>query len=124
MPTVTFVNTGKILMPYAPTRLRGGRDASGNIFIEWDRRSRFNNDWITGTPNPLGEEVEQYRLLTYGGSGYAAVAITIISSVQSAQITAAAQVSAFGSLRAAGNCYIGVAQLGRRGFGYEIRGVL
>jgi hypothetical protein len=122
---VSFLNTGRALECYAPVRLRGGRDASGNILLQWDRRSRINGTPFRGAEIPIGETTEQYQMIVYEDGTYAEAAITIIVAAPAAEVTAAAQAAAFGSpIPGAGSCYFGVAQFGQLGYGTEARSVI
>lgn len=61
-----FTPSGVSLEPWAPVRIRGKRDSSGNLTITWARRGRFlaRPFW---TP-ALNEESEQYQIDIMSGS--------------------------------------------------------
>ena len=109
-------------MPYAPVLPGGGRDASGNIFLNWFRRSRLGTTPLTGDV-PLGETIEQYQIIIYTDNTYTTPAITLTSTTTSVEVTVAAQTAAFGGPLTTGNCFWSVAQLGALGYGYQARGV-
>jgi hypothetical protein len=54
--------------PFAPVHLRGRRDASGDVTISWNRRSRLEADSWQGEP-PSGEAGEDWRVTIRDGSG-------------------------------------------------------
>ena len=58
----SFADTGRCLKPYAPVHLGGGRDASGNLVIQWIRRSRLGGEWRNNVDVPLGEASEAYEV--------------------------------------------------------------
>lgn len=120
---VSFLNTGRVLKPYSPVLLRGGRDGDGNIILQWTRRSRLNNVpfWAD---MPLGESIERYRVLVYDDDTYAVTVLTYTVDVQTATVPIADQTTAFGGAVAAGGLYWDVAQLGDLGYGYAARGVI
>lgn len=116
-----FANNGVALKPYAPVILGGGRDASGNLTLNWTPRQRGAGGWPDGVDLPNTELSEQYRVQIYTTSGYATVARTIaVTSVQTASYTAAEQTTDFGSPQA--TVYWDVAKLGSAGYGYAQRG--
>lgn len=55
-------NTGQSLRCYAPAQLRGQRDSAGNLTIRWERRTRFNGEWVDYQDVPLGEAAERYSV--------------------------------------------------------------
>jgi hypothetical protein len=108
-PVKLFTNEGVNLMPYAVVHIGGGRDASGNIIINWVRRARKSAEWRSGVDVPLGEVTEAYVVEIYDGSSYGEVLRTVETSVQTITYTAAQQTSDFGSLQS--TVYIRVYQL-------------
>ena len=118
-----FVNTGVALKPYSPVHLEGGRDASGNLTIQWMRRTRIGGVWLENVEVPLGETVEYYRIFIYSSNTYATVLREIYQSPNDVYTyTAADQTTDFGSTQA--TVYCGVVQGGAYGNGYETRGAL
>lgn len=82
--------------PYNPSHVGGGRDASGNLFMKWKRRTRTNGSWKNGTDVPLGETSEAYSIdIIKNGKAVR----TINTTVQNAQYTAAQQIEDFGSVQ-------------------------
>ena len=58
-----FTIRGRDLMPYSPVRIRGTRDASGNLVISWIRRTRIGGAWSNRRGRvPLAETSEAYEL--------------------------------------------------------------
>ena len=60
---------GESLRPPAPVHLTAHRLDSGDIRIDWVRRSRLGWSWPSGADTPLGEESESYRL-EISGDGF------------------------------------------------------
>lgn len=117
--SVDFTNTGRILKPFAPCHLAGGRDASDNITLQWFRRVRYQGTWLNGIDVPLGEAVEQYQVIVYTDNTYATAAITYVATTHEQAVSAADQTAAFGSPQS--TIYWSVAQLGALGYGYPSR---
>lgn len=55
-----FTNSAAGLKPYPVVHIGGGRDADGNLTINWTRRTRLDGSWRDGVDVPLGEAGEQY----------------------------------------------------------------
>ncbi len=91
----TFTNTGNALRPWQPSHFRGVRQANGDWFLSWVRRTRANGSWVDNTDVPLGEEREEYTLeIVSGGS----VVDTIkIQNITSYTYTTAQQTATLGS---------------------------
>ena len=68
--------TGEGLRPPAPVHLRAVRLGSGDIAIDWVRRSRSGWAWVSGADAPLGEEQEAYRLVLSGAGFERAVLLS------------------------------------------------
>ncbi len=56
------------LKPLSPVGIGGGRDASGNITINWVRRTRRGGEWRDGVDALLSETSERYVLRIYNSS--------------------------------------------------------
>lgn len=89
---------GRDLMPYAPVHIKGTRDMSGNLTINWVRRTRIGWLNLAQDPVPLAEDSEQYEIDVYNGS-------TLVRSVTgltspTASYSAADQTTDFGSPQA------------------------
>ena len=89
-----FTNNGVNLEPLSPVHVGGGRDAAGDLTINWVRRTRLNAAWRDYIDAPLGEDSESYQVDIMNG---AAVMRTIAASSPTASYTAAQQSSDFGS---------------------------
>jgi hypothetical protein len=61
-PAQSFTNEGMGLKPYAPVHLGGGRDAAGNVTLNWLRRSRVSGEWRDAVDVPQGETAEAYEV--------------------------------------------------------------
>ncbi len=57
-----FTNTGESKRPLSAVRIRGSRDGSNNLTVEWDRRSRLRGPGLGNGSLPLGEEIEAYEI--------------------------------------------------------------
>lgn len=121
MTVIDFTNTGRVLKPYAPVHLGGGRDASGNRTLRWVRRTRINGAWLNYIDVPLGEAVEQYQVIVYTDNTYAVVALSYVATTQEQLVSAAELITAFGTTHL--DIYWSVAQLGALGYGYQARTV-
>lgn len=99
--TVTAVDvplTGADLKPYAPCHITGSRDISGNLTINWIRRTRVGWLNLAQDPVPLSEDSEKYQLDVYNG-------LTLVRSITgltspTAGYSAAQQTTDFGSTQA------------------------
>lgn len=91
-----FTNSAVGLKPFSPVSVGGGRDASGNIYISWLRRSRIGGGWLNNVDVPLGEDSESYSVDIMNGS---AVVRTVAMTTPNLTYTAAQQVTDFGSLQ-------------------------
>lgn len=90
----TFTNDGAGLKPYAPVLVGGGRDASGNLTINWVRRTRISGEWRQFVDVPLGEMSETYEVDIMNGS---TVVRTLTSTTPTVQYAVGDQVTDFGS---------------------------
>jgi hypothetical protein len=98
-----FTDNGVGLKPFAPVDLRVARDASNNIAITLQRRSRLSTRLIgpLGISCPLGEDSERYAVDVYATSGYSTIKRTLTASAPSLAYLAADQVTDFGSAQSA-----------------------
>lgn len=65
---VTQALLGNSLRPLAPVNLRGTRNATGDLLIEWTRRARLGAGMIPGSDVPLGEESDSFLVEIYSGA--------------------------------------------------------
>lgn len=101
----TLASAGAEALTYAgvnleclsPVSLGGGRDASGNLTINWKRRTRLSAIWRNYVDAPLGETTESYEVDVMNGS---TVVRTIAAATNTASYTAAQQTTDFGSAQA------------------------
>ena len=93
-----FLYTGVALKPYSPVQVTGIRDGSGNLTVNWIRRTRLGGDWQDGVDVPLNEVSEAYEMDILSGT----TVIRTISGIStaSAAYTAAQQTVDFGSPQA------------------------
>ena len=100
--SVTFVNSGRGLLPFSPTNLRAVRDGSANITFSIDRRPRKFPRYggSGGSYTPPADAGETYEMDVYSTSGYTTVLRTLTSSTTSFTYSAANQSTDFGSTQA------------------------
>jgi len=92
-----WVYRGVAFKPFSPVLLNGYRNpATGDWDLTWVRRTRSHIKWISSTPPPLGEDVEQYRVDVYTDSGYGTWKRSISSTTPSITYTSAQQGTDFG----------------------------
>jgi len=96
--TISGVNTGISLRPYAPVHVKGTRDGSNNLTITWYRRTRISGEWRDYVEVPLAEITEAYEIEVINPST-STVARTITASTTTATYTAAEQTTDFGSVQ-------------------------
>lgn len=86
---------------WSPVLLGGGRNASGDVLLNWTRRTRVGGEWRDGVDAQLGESSEEYAVEIFTSSSRTVVARTISGlTSETATYTAAQQTSDFGSLQA------------------------
>jgi hypothetical protein len=104
------------LKPHAPVHVGGGVDASGNVTINWTRRSRLATGGINGSV-PLGESSEEYVLQIWNAARTQVARIVTGITSPTYQYTAAMQVTDFGATQQ--TIYVSVGQVGAYALGYE-----
>ena len=67
-PAATVANIGRSAIPFSPVHLRATRLPSGDMRLDWIRRSREGLTWVDGVDAPIAEERESYRVTRPGGS--------------------------------------------------------
>lgn len=120
----TYTYAGERLECLAPVLLGGGRDASGNITINWVRRDRINAGWNNYSDVPMSEASEAYEVEVYTSSAYTTLKRTL-TGITSATTTysSANQVTDFGSNQA--TVYLRVYQLSATvGRGHYLQGTV
>jgi hypothetical protein len=116
---VPFTNTGVALNPYSPIELGGGTDGSGNVTLNWTRRTRFNGIWRDFVEVPLNETTETY-IVQIWDSSYTLCARIITATSPTTVYTSAQQVSDFGQQQQ--TVYFTVGQLGSVSLGSQSKG--
>jgi hypothetical protein len=118
--SVAFTDNAVRLECLSPVGIGGGRDASGNLTINWIRRARLGAEWRDYVDVPVGETAESYEIDIMSG---ATVKRTITATTNTASYTAAQQTTDFGSPQssilvniyqmsaAVGRGYVGVATI-------------
>jgi len=94
--SVSFTHSGIGLKPYAPVHVKGKRDATGNLEINWVRRSRAETNWRDLIDVPLNELSESYEIDILNG---ASVVRTLTSSIPQATYSEVDQISDFGAIQ-------------------------
>jgi hypothetical protein len=122
-PDVDFTITGNDLMPYAPVKVGGLLDGSGNLVITWLRRSRIGGDgWGEGSDVPLSEDSELYDVEILAGDDVTVLRTISGLTTPTCIYTAAQQIADFGSAPATVN--VNVYQIsGEVGRGFKGHGV-
>lgn len=93
----THTYAGERLRCLSPVELGGGRDASGNLTLNWKRRDRINAGWNDYADIPMSEASEAYEVEIYDSS-YSTLKRTITGlSTPTASYTRAQQITDFGS---------------------------
>ena len=92
--STAFTHQGVGLKPYAPVHVKGLRDSSGNLTINWIRRARGENGWRDFVDAPLNETSEAYDIEVLSGSN---VVRTLTASTTEVSYTTAQQITDFGS---------------------------
>lgn len=113
-----FANTAVGLIPYAPTQIRGTRNASRDLAIAWKRNDRlaFTVADLAGTEQvPQSEGSESYEV-DIRNTGDSATLRTLTASSQSTNYTAVQQTTDFGSAQNSIN--VRIYQIGSQGRGY------
>jgi hypothetical protein len=85
------------LRPLSGVNVRGGRQASNNYHVSWDRRSRIDGGWRSGVDVPVGETTEAYEVDVLNGAN---VVRTFQVTAPFVEYTAAQQTADFGSNQA------------------------
>ena len=116
---VDFINTGVAVKPYTPVLVEGGRNAAGDITINWARRTRINGVWLESVEVPLNEPTEKYRVMFYTTGFAAEKSYFDVTAATTVTYLAVSQGVDFGSLQ--NPLYVGVRQFGQYGLGYETR---
>lgn len=115
----TFTITGEAWRCYAPCGLGGGVDASGNVTLNWIRRTRLGGAWLNGADAALGEASESYVVQIWN-STFSQCARQITATSPTCSYTAAQQIADFGATQQ--TIYFTVGQVGTYGLGRQASG--
>jgi hypothetical protein len=119
----SFKNEGAGLKPYSPVQVGGGRDAAGNLTINWTRRTRISGEWRDSVEVPLGEDSERYEVEIMDAS-YSTVKRTM-TGLTAPTATYSAVDQATDGLTPGAPVHIRVFQLSQTvGRGYEARATI
>jgi hypothetical protein len=61
----TAVANGRAITPLAPVHGRARREANGDIYLNWVRRSRLDLGWVDGVDQLMVEDREAYHVLFF-----------------------------------------------------------
>jgi len=93
----SFTYNGVNLEPYSPVHIRGSRDSSGDLTVEWIRRTRIGGEWRNRTGVSLSEETEEYEVDVMDGSTVVRTITGLTSPTTT--YTASEQVTDFGDVQ-------------------------
>jgi hypothetical protein len=93
---IDFTYNANSLRPYNVVNISGARDVSGNLSINWQRRTRANGDLKNNVDAPLNEVFEAYEVEIMSGANIVRI---ISTNSQNASYTAAAQITDFGTVQ-------------------------
>jgi hypothetical protein len=85
-PAIPFVPEGVALECYSPVEVGAGRNASGDLVINWKRRNRINAEWRDYVDVPMSEGVESYEIDVMD-STFATVLRTLTASTETVTYT-------------------------------------
>jgi len=119
---VDFTSHAVAKITYSPVLVEGGRNAAGDITINWARRTRIGGVWLESVEVPLSEPSEKYRVTFYTAGFGAAISYYDITAATTATYTALNQSIDFGSPQ--DPLSVGVRQFGQYGLGYEGRATI
>lgn len=92
----TFTYQGVNLECYSPVHARADRDASGNMTITWQRRTRIGGQWRDLVDVPIGEPTLQFEIDIMSGF---VVRRTFATTLETVVYTAAQQVTDFSAVQ-------------------------
>lgn len=110
------------LRPYSPASVGGGSDASGNVTVNWLRRTRVGGAWTNFADVPLSENTEQYVVQVWDSDFEDCARITTVDATQTWQYTTTMQIADFGAIQRV--VYVTVGQVGTYGLGTEKQGTI
>ncbi len=90
-----FTYNAVALKPYSPVQITGARDGSGNLTVNWVRRTRIGGDWRDSVDIPLNEASELYDIEIMNGSSVVRSFLGVTSPTTT--YSAAQQTTDFGS---------------------------
>ena len=100
-PDQSVTITAERLRPWSPVQVGGGRNAAGDVLMQWKRRTRVGGEWRDSVDASLGESTEAYEVDIYTNGERSTVARTITGlSAPSATYTSAQQTADFGAPQA------------------------
>jgi len=115
----SFTSRGAALRPYSPVHVGGGHDASGNVTINWQRRTRIGGAWVDFADVPLSETTELYVLQVWNSTYTVCARVVTGLTSPTFAYTSAMQVTDFGANQQ--TIYITVGQLGAYGLGVQTK---
>jgi hypothetical protein len=94
----TLTYSARALKPLSPVRIKGTRDGSGNLTLNWIRRTRGGGQWQDNIDVPLNEASEAYEVEIMNGVNVIRTLTGL--TTPTATYTSAQQASDFGSPQA------------------------
>jgi len=93
-----FTYTGVNLECLSPVYFNGRKDpVSGDIVIEWLRRTRLGGEWRDAVDATLGETSEAYAIDIYSNGAYTTIKRSVSTTVPNFTYTSAMQTADFGA---------------------------
>jgi hypothetical protein len=114
---IPFVSRGAALRPYAPASLGGGCNASGDVVINWIRRTRVGGAWSDFTDVALSEPSESYVLQVWNSDYTLCARVVTGLTSPTFTYTSAMQTTDFGGNQE--HVFVTVGQLGSFGLGTQ-----
>lgn len=95
--SIAFTPANVRQKPFSPVAITGRRDISGNITINWKRRTRIGGEWKNNIDAYLGETIESYQIDVFNGP---IIVRTLSSFTNQVVYGTAEQTQDFGSIQA------------------------
>ena len=118
----SFTDIGIRLRPYSPVDLGGGViNGSGDVQLDWTRRTRIGGAWLDLVDVPLSEATEAYVVQIWDVTYTLCARIIMVGATETVTYTGSQQTTDFGGTQA--HIYFTVAQMGSYGIGSQAFGV-
>jgi hypothetical protein len=118
----TFTDMGARIKPYSPVGLGGGViNGSGDVALDWTRRTRVGGAWLDFVDVPLSEGTEAYVVQIWDATYTLCARIIMVGATQTTTYTGAQQTTDFGGTQA--QIYFSVGQVGAFTLGAQAFGI-